>query len=121
MKIRGSLSVLATLLLSVVVFRAGGAETQDNPQRIEIVASRFSYAPATITLKKGQPVILVLKSTDVPHGLRFRELNVNLKASKGGTGSVQFTPDRTGDFVGHCSVFCGAGHGKMTLLLHVVE
>jgi len=66
------------------------------------------------------PVILVLKSVDVPHGIRFRELNVEVKAPKGGSGEVQFTPQKTGDFVGHCSVFCGAGHGTMSLKLHVI-
>jgi len=48
-------------------------------------------------------------------------LGVELKAPKGGTSQVQFTPDKTGDFVGHCFVFCGTGHGSMTLTLHVVS
>ena len=34
---------------------------------------------------------------------------------------LAFTPDKTGDFVGHCSVFCGSGHGSITLTLHVTE
>ena len=89
------------------------------PRRIEVVAKRSGFDPARIDLKKGVPVILVLKSADVPHGLRVRELNVEVKAPKGGSGEVQFTPEQTGDFVGHCSVFCGAGHGSMTLTLHV--
>jgi len=90
------------------------------PRRIEVTAKRFSFDPSSITLKKGEPVILVLKSVDVPHGLRFRELNVDVKAPKGGSGEVQFTPETIGDFVGHCSEFCGAGHGSMTLTLHVI-
>jgi cytochrome c oxidase subunit 2 len=90
------------------------------PRRIEVVAKRFAFDPASINLEKGVPVILVLKSADVPHGLRFRELNVEVKAPKGGSGEVQFTPEKTGDFVGHCFVFCGAGHGSMTLTLHVI-
>jgi cytochrome c oxidase subunit II len=94
---------------------------QNAPRRIEITARRFAYDPGEITLKKGQPVILVLKSADVAHGLRFRELNVNVKAPKGGTAEVQFTPEKTGDFIGHCSVFCGSGHGSMIVRLHVVD
>jgi cytochrome c oxidase subunit II len=90
------------------------------PQRVEVVAKRFSFEPQSITLKKGEPVILELRSGDVPHGLRFRELNVEVKAPKGGSGKVQFTPETVGDFVGHCSVFCGVGHGAMTLTLHVI-
>jgi cytochrome c oxidase subunit 2 len=89
-------------------------------RRIEIVAKKFGFEPGSITLKKGEKVTLVLKSADVPHGLRFRELNVEVKAKKGEDGVVEFTPDKTGDFVGHCSVFCGSGHGSMALTLHVI-
>jgi cytochrome c oxidase subunit 2 len=91
-----------------------------HPRRIEIVASRFAFEPGSVTLKKGEPVVLELTSKDVAHGIRFREFNVDLKATKGGTGEARFTPDKAGDFIGHCSVFCGAGHGAMTLTLHVI-
>jgi cytochrome c oxidase subunit 2 len=88
---------------------------------VEITAKRFEYEPSEITVKKGEPVLLVVTSQDVSHGLRLRELNVDLKIDKpGGTAEVQFTPDLVGDFVGHCSVFCGASHGSMALTLHVV-
>ncbi len=91
------------------------------PKRIEITAKRFTYEPGEITLKRGQPVTLVLKSMDVTHGLRVRELNVDVKIPAGGTQEVQFTPQKTGNFVAHCSVFCGPGHGSMVLKLHVVQ
>ena len=91
------------------------------PKRIEITARRFSYEPGEITLKKGQPVVLVLKSMDVAHGLRLRELNVDAKIPAGGTKEVQLTPQKTGNFVAHCSVFCGPGHGSMALKVNVVQ
>ena len=94
---------------------------QPAPKRIEITASQFSFAPGEIALKKGQPVLLVLKSQDVAHGLRVRELNVALKVNDHGTAQVQFTPPKAGDFVGHCYVFCGRGHGSMVLTVHVVQ
>jgi len=94
---------------------------QAAPRRIEVTAKRFAFEPAEITLKKGQPIVLVLNSKDAAHGLRFRELNVDIKVGANGTKEVQFTPDKLGDYVGHCSVFCGSGHGSMTLTLHVVD
>lgn len=97
------------------------ASTDAAPHRIEVTAKRFSFSPAEITVKKGEPVDLVLKSNDVPHGLRFRELNVEVKVAKGGTADVHFTPNQVGTFVGHCFVFCGMGHGSMALKLHVVD
>jgi cytochrome c oxidase subunit 2 len=112
--------------LSIAIFLCIASQTrllqsQDAPKRIEVTARKFSFTPGEITLKKGQPVILVLKSEDVSHGLSFRDFNVNIKAGAGKTAEAQFTPDKTGDFTGHCSVFCGSGHGSMTLKLHVVE
>ncbi|HEX4037339.1 MAG TPA: cupredoxin domain-containing protein [Acidobacteriaceae bacterium] len=94
---------------------------QAGPRKVVVVAKRFAYEPTEITLKKGEPVVLVLQSRDVAHGLRFRELNLNIKVKAGSTTEVPFTPMQTGDFTGHCSVFCGAGHGSMTLTMHVVE
>jgi cytochrome c oxidase subunit 2 len=121
MKVRFMLCVTLASVLCVVSFLARPATSQESPRRIEVTATRFSFAPGEISLKKGQPVILVLKSSDVAHGLRFRELNLDVKVKNGGTAEMHFTPDKTGDFVGHCSVFCGSGHGAMSLTLHVVE
>ena len=91
------------------------------PRRIEVTARRTAFDPALITLKKGEPVVLILKSADVPHGLRFHELNIDIRVGKGATAEARFTPGATGDFVGHCSVFCGSGHGAMTLTIHVAD
>jgi cytochrome c oxidase subunit II len=107
-------TVAAAILVSPLAW------SQDQPQRIEITAKRFSYSPGEITLKKGQPVTLVLKSSDVAHGLRLRDFGVDIKVKAGGTGEATFTPDKVGDFTGHCSVFCGSGHGSMTFTVHVV-
>jgi cytochrome c oxidase subunit 2 len=107
--------VMGSLALS------GFVPAPEAPQRIEVSVKRFAYSPAEITLKKGEPVVLVLTTEDVSHGLKFKELNLNTKIEKGKPAELAFTPDKVGDFVGHCSVFCGSGHGSMTLTLHVTE
>jgi cytochrome c oxidase subunit 2 len=114
----GLLVLLAGLLMAIVTSPV--ARSQDGPQRVEITARRFTFTPGEITVKKGQTVVLVLKSTDVGHGLRIRDLGVDMKVKPGGTAEVTITPEKTGDFIGHCSVFCGQGHGSMTVVLHVV-
>lgn len=116
---RARVLILAASLLAVMLV-SPSAWSQAAPQRIEISAKRFSYSPGEITVKKGQPVTLVLKSLDVGHGLRLRDFGVDIKVKAGGTGEATFTPDKVGDFTGHCSVFCGSGHGSMTFTLHVV-
>jgi cytochrome c oxidase subunit 2 len=117
------LMLMSLFLVSSMASGTGNraAHAQAGPRQIEVTAKRFAYAPGEITLKKGEPVVLLIKSADVAHGLRFRELNLDVKIDKGGTARLSFTPDKTGEFVGHCSVFCGSGHGEMTLTLHVVE
>ena len=121
MTIKLALFYEAMACFSVLGFTGRTAMAQPSPKTITVTSSKFAFTPSELTLKKGEPVVLTLKSSDVAHGLRFRELNVDIKVNKGGTAQVQFTPDKTGDFVGHCSVFCGSGHGTMMLTLHVVE
>jgi len=111
----------ATLLLAAVLFALGTSAGQaDSPKRIEITASRFKYEPDKITLKKGETVILVLHSTDVTHGLKVPEMNVNTEIKKDKETEIQITPQETGHFVGKCAHFCGSGHGSMTLQIDVV-
>lgn len=94
---------------------------QDAPRKISIVAKRFDFVPAEITVKKGVPVTLSLTSQDVDHGVKFKDLNLVVNSKKGQTKDVTFTPDKTGTFVGQCSIFCGSGHGAMKMTIHVTD
>ena len=97
------------------------APAADQPRRIEVAAKRFAFEPAEITLKKGEPVVLVYHREDVTHGIKFPELNLQTEIRKGVASELSVIPMQTGDFAGHCSRFCGSGHGSMTLTLHVTE
>jgi cytochrome c oxidase subunit 2 len=120
MKFNSKVCILILALLAFpFAWRLSHAE--DSPRRIEIVAKRFEFTPSEITLKKGEPVILALTSKDVEHGLKLEEFNQVVKAKKGQTSQVEFTPTETGTFVAQCAVFCGAGHGSMKLVIHVTE
>ena len=112
--------ILAFLLLPLfaIVLRAGQAQ---EPQRFTITAKRYSYQPGEITVQKGRPVILELSSEDVTHGLKCKELGIDVTVHKGETVEVDFTPQETGRFVARCSHFCGVGHGSMTLAVNVVD
>jgi cytochrome c oxidase subunit 2 len=96
---------------------AGRAES---PRRIEIMAGRFAYSPQAITLKKGEPVVLVLRSSDVTHGLKCPELKIKSEIKKGKDTEIQVTPEEVGHFVAKCAHFCGKGHGSMMLQIDVV-
>jgi cytochrome c oxidase subunit II len=100
---------------------AGSPVWADGQGKIDIVASRFSYRPAEITLKRGQPVTLVFHSTDVTHGLKIPELGIDTAIRKGQDSEITVTPSQTGQFTGKCAYFCGKGHGSMTLVINVVD
>jgi cytochrome c oxidase subunit 2 len=93
--------------------------SEPTPQTINISAKRFEFSPSEITVRKGQPVTLLINSTDVSHGLAIKDLHVQTEIKKGSQARVTFSPTQTGDFTGDCAHFCGAGHGKMHLIVHV--
>lgn len=111
------LSFVATLLLGVVCLGSDAADTQ----KIDITASRFSFSPSEITVKKGQKVTLEIQSSDVNHGLVIKDLGVRTEVRKGSTVEVSFVPDQVGTHEGKCAHFCGSGHGSMKFTVHVVE
>ena len=109
------------ILLASVLASASLAGPGVTPQRITIVAKRFSYQPDQITVQKGRPVILDLTSEDVTHGLKLKDFGIKVTIHKGKITEVEFTPEQTGRFVGRCSHFCGMGHGSMTLVINAVD
>jgi cytochrome c oxidase subunit 2 len=121
MKLKPMLPTVCLAMLAATQLFVPVTPAELAPQRIAVTAKRFEYIPAEITVKKGEPVVLVLNSADTTHGIGFKELGLEAKIRKGQPTELAFTPNKTGTFVGHCSVFCGSGHGGMTLTLHVVE
>ena len=97
------------------------AHAQEATRTIEIHAKRFSFQPSEITIKKGEPVKLLLTSDDVSHSLLIEGLHVNGAMTKGHVTEVLLTPDTAGDFHGRCGRFCGSGHGSMTFTVHVTD
>lgn len=108
-------------LVGILTTGAVGRNAQPGPERIAIVAKRYAFQPAEITVHKGQPVTLELTSADVTHGLAVKELNIKTEIKKEKTADVTFTPETVGTFIGKCSHFCGMGHGSMKLQIHVIE
>jgi cytochrome c oxidase subunit 2 len=114
-------SAFISLILLASMIAPKSAITESAPRRIEIHARRFSFQPAEITLKKRETVTLALTSDDVAHSLLIEGLHVNGTMTKGHITEVTVTPTTVGDYRGRCGRFCGAGHGSMTFVAHVVD
>ncbi len=113
--------VLIASLFYVGTMPARSKANADKPREIEITAKRYSFDPSEITVKKGEPVVLVLRSMDVTHGFTIPDLKVRVEIHKGRTTKVALQPETAGNFEARCSYFCGVGHGSMRMLIHVVE
>jgi len=114
--------VLRTLLLWTTLASLAGVDRAQTTRTIEMTAQRFAFEPNEITVKKGEPVILVIKSKDVVHGLVIEDLGVRTTELKKGEGTeVKFDPETTGTFEGKCAHFCGKGHGSMKMTVHVTD
>ena len=112
---------LRTLLLWATLASLAGIDRAQTPRTIEMTAQRFAFEPHEITVKKGQPVILLIKSKDVSHGLVIENLGVRTEVKKGEATEVKFDPETTGTFEGKCAHFCGKGHGSMRMTVHVTD
>jgi hypothetical protein len=51
---------LAAFLAAIFFDWSPAGGRAQSPQRIEIIAKRFTYDPEAITLKRSEPVVLVL-------------------------------------------------------------
>ena len=91
------------------------------PKGIEITAKKFAFSPSTITLKKGEPVILRQTSADRVHGFMSRPLKIDTDIAAGKTTDVAVTPATAGNFAVICDHYCGTGHGNMKMKVSVVE
>ena len=101
--------------------QAANAATEPTPKVVEISAKKFEFSPAQITLKKGEPVILRLSSSDRVHGFMSKPLKIDTDIPAGASTDVNVTPDTAGDFTIICDHYCGTGHGNMKLKVTVVQ
>ena len=74
--------VFVDLVVIGCLISLGFSAAPKTPRTINIVAKRFTYEPDDITIKKGEPVVLILTTTDVTHGLKFKDLNLNTRVEK---------------------------------------
>jgi cytochrome c oxidase subunit II len=120
--------VTATLLaaacgiaLAAVAPKINLASAAVNPKVIEITAKKFQFTPSEITLKKGEPVILRMTSTDRVHGFMAKPFKIDTDIPPDKTTDVAITPDTAGNFTIICDHYCGTGHGNMKMKVTVVE
>ncbi|HUS13334.1 MAG TPA: cupredoxin domain-containing protein [Pyrinomonadaceae bacterium] len=117
--IAGFIFVSAMITSGLAIYvRANALPTE---REIHITAKKFEFTPDTITVKKGESVVLVVSSQDRKHGFNLRAFGIRADIDPGATARIRFTPNKTGKFTFSCDVFCGEGHEDMTGTIIVTE
>ena len=112
--------VLASLVVLAVAALSPQRTRAQQPRVINITAKRFEFSPNQITLKKGEPVKLLLTSNDVIHGFYLKPLKIDEIIEPGKTTEINLTPQTAGTFLLICDHFCGVNHASMNMKV-VVE
>lgn len=107
--------IMVPALMLFLVASCTASPLADPPQarEIKVVARKFEFQPSTITVRKGEPVKLLVTSEDVDHGIAIEAFGIGQQVKAKQTKVIEFTPDREGKFEFSCSVFCGDGHPQM--------
>ena len=106
------------MALAAVLMVRGTAAADRSIHEIQITASRYAFEPVTIHVNAGEPVRVVIRSTDGVHGFSIPTLKIDVQVPKGGDPvAVEFTAPAAGRYEIACSEFCGSGHGHMKAAL----
>lgn len=89
------------------------AATVSARKEFVITAKQWSFSPSEIKVKKGDTVVLKLKTVDVAHSYTIPEFGINVAIKPGETAVAEFVADKTGTFTSSCTTYCGVGHAGM--------
>ena len=83
-----------------------GILAEEGVREIEVIATEYTFSPNTLSLTKGQKVILTFKNMGrMPHDFVVDELGIRTKTIQGGqSDTIEFTPNEAGIFGFYCSV-----------------
>jgi cytochrome c oxidase subunit 2 len=107
------------LVFAGIASAAFGAAALAQEKVIRIVARKFEFIPAELTLEKGVPVVIELTTEDVTMGFSAPDFKVDVEIVPGKAVRARLVPDKAGTFEFTCDVFCGDGHEDMGGRIHV--
>ena len=109
--------IILVLIVSATAIGALARQVKDGVDQVkmvDVIASRFKFEPATISVAEGDTVRLRLRSADRTHGIGIKAFRVKALIPKVGEAvTVEFVAARAGTFDITCSEYCGTGHRTM--------
>lgn len=104
--------MLATVFAGLTMVEAKTSK----PKTVRVKISEQGYSPATISVKKGQKIRLLLTRTDAQNcggEIVFSSLNIKKDLPVGKTVAVEFTPRSAGEIAFTCGM--GMYKGKIVV------
>lgn len=99
--------------LALVLLWCGQAHAAE-PLEVRITARQSEFKPGTITVRKGEPVRLLLVSEDADHTFVIDDFGIARALPANREVVVELTPHREGRFRFRCSSYLEEGHEQMS-------
>lgn len=80
---------------------------------ISLTAQKWSFTPNTITVKKGEKVIIQATSADVPHGLAIPAFQIRERIEPNTTTTIEFIANKAGEFDFFSHIYSGQEYRQM--------
>lgn len=84
-------------------------------------STTWQFEPRNIEIPVGSTVTFYVTSTDIQHGFKLQDTNVNMQILPGQVSKLAFTFEKVGEYPYICTEYCGLGHAAMFGTLTVLE
>jgi len=89
----------------------GAARAADGSVTIRIIAQKYVFVPACVSVPAGAAIRLRITAADAAHG--FKIAGTEVKTVPGSVTEVHISFPAAGEYEFHCDEFCGPGHHSM--------
>jgi len=96
-------------------------EIGDGKFEAYVMSQVWSFTPREIVVPVGAEVDIYVTSSDLQHGFKITDTNVNMQIVPGQVSKLSFTFDDIGEFPYICTEYCGSGHAAMYGTVKVVS
>jgi len=107
--LRKNILLIIVGVFVVINFNSSPSSAEEIKQ-LEIRADAYKFIPETITVKKGDKVIMKAVSIDKDHGIGIKAFNINQVLPKSEKVTIEFIADKQGEYTIFCTKFCGWKH-----------
>lgn len=85
-----------------------------------VVAQAWTFNPRVLEVPVGSKVTIYVTSSDLQHGFKVTDTNINMQIVPGQVSKLVYTFDTVGEFPYLCTEYCGTGHATMYGTVKVV-